>query len=494
MDLDKELIARIEKAQSEQLWIYDTNHSPIFCGYNEEERWRRLELAILSTAQVASATKGVRKHIRPYFDASFFQDKVWKMCIYIADKSIEAEMRRKIGEMYFGGEYFNFSYDHMKHYSARTEYLIFAHSVESNVPMAFVPPNSVIGEGLYAIADPDPWDIGILSSKMFAEWTKVIGSTDIYNGAGYFPYPPKQAGDDELMKPYIEPLCEMWRNGKTGEDPVALKKLNDYVDFLYLERCSGELNPKVDPASDRLNYLLALCDKRGALAKSEKEKADYNRQNILACPAVHRKSLPVFLAVLNNKKPVRPSDMGEYVVSSKYLEPYSAITRLTSKGMLRRVDTPRTFVDKNGRIQKTSYEATVDYMDFFVSWVNFYLPRDSEKRREVWQKAQSFGSEERNPLFPTLNEFKTLKVLWDIDKPLNKAHIKSHGGSPETIEKLLTKGLVEESVAYPGKYIPTISEVDFDTAAVREILSKITVDEKDMVISEIASLILMENH
>jgi len=36
--------------------------------------------------------------------------------------------------------------------------------------------------------------------------------------------------------------------------------------------------------------------------------------------------------------------------------------------------------------------------------------------------------------------------------------------------------------------------VDFDTAAVREILSKITVDEKDMVISEIASLILMENH
>ena len=116
--------------------------------------------------------------------------------------------------------------------------------------------------------------------------------------------------------------------------------------------------------------LLALCDKRGALAKSEKEKADYNRQNILACPAVHRKSLPVFLAVLNNKKPVRPSDMGEYVVSSKYLEPYSAITRLTSKGMLRRVDTPRTFVDKNGRIQNTSYEATVDYMDFFLSLIH----------------------------------------------------------------------------------------------------------------------------
>lgn len=70
-----------------------------------------------------------------------------------------------------------------------------------------------------------------------------------------------------------------------------------------------------------------------------------------------------------------------------------------------------------------------------------------------------------------MNEFKTLKVLWDIDKPLNKAHIKSHGGSPETIEKLLTKGLVEESVAYPGKYIPTISEV-FDTAAVGRYFQK----------------------
>ena len=108
----------------------------------------------------------------------------------------------------------------------------------------------------------------------------------------------------------------------------------------------------------------------------------------------------------------------------------------------------------------------------FVSWVNFYLPRDSEKRREVWQKHSLLDRKKETHCSTTLNEFKTLKVLWDIDKPLNKAHIKSHGGSPETIEKLLTKGLVEESVAYPGKYIPTISEVDFDTAAVREILSK----------------------
>lgn len=409
------------------------------------------------------------------------------MCFYIADKSIKADMRRKIGNLYFGGEFANFTYDPMKHHPARTEYLIFAGSAEaSTFAMALVPCNSVIGEGLCAIADPDPWDIGILASAMFAEWTKSIGGTSLY-ATEYFPFPPKREKDSELMEPYIAPLYAMWRAGKTQKISQALKKLNDYVDSLYLERCRAELDEEMNPTCDRPKFLLALCDKRGALAKAKKEIANYNRQNILAYPGVPRKALPLFIAVLNSKEPVRPSFLDKYVIAKGYAEPFGFCATLTSKGLLRKVDTPQTVIDKNGRKLNTLYEAVPDYMDFFMSWLECYLPAECEKRWEVWKKAQFPGTEERNPLFPEWNEYKSLKILWSENVPMTKTGLKSHGGIPDTLERLVKKGLVRVSVSKSRTYEPTMSEMDFDTIAVREIISKITVDEKDTVISEIES-------
>lgn len=482
--MNKKLEARILESKK-NLWTIDTDNNRTFDGINDGRYWVRRELAILSQEQIEAATRGVKKLIRPYYSKDYFQSREEKLCLYIAGKSIKPDMKKRIGEKYFNGKWSHYGYDFLKNYPAETEYLIFPHKVPhaaETIPLAFVPPNSVIGEGLYAIADPSPWEVVIISSALYMEWAKTVGSLDLSDGAAYFPFPAKQDGDCEAMEPYAAALRVIWESGQMDELPVVIKQLNDYVDSLYRERCSAELDKEIDP-TDRLRYLFALCDKRGAVAKAAKELEHYNRHNILAHPEVPPLTLPTMLAILNSEEPVHPSGLDEYNLS-RDCEPYGIFATLTRKGLVRRVDTPQTLIDKNGRKLNTLYEAVPDYVDFFVDWIELYLPADTMKRKEVWRLAQLPGSGERNPQFPTVNEYNTLKLLWNVGQPLSKKEIKEQGCVPGTGDSLMEKELVENAGSGSMRYQAAISELDFDGIAIREILSKIAADRAEKVIFE----------
>ena len=144
-------------------------------------------------------------------------------------------------------------------------------------------------------------------------------------------------------------------------------------------------------------------------------------------------------------------------------------------------------MDKNGKKRNTAYESDVEYTGFFVEWIKFYLPEDPEQRSRAWELAL-LPSKERNPQFPGGSEYKTLKILWSEEKPLMKKEIKAERGMPETIDRLLEKGLVEERKGQYRRYQPLLSEVDFHAAAIREILSRMD-ERKNAVISMVGQQI-----
>ena len=378
----------------------------------------------------------------------------------------------------------------MGRHPAEKEYLIIPHTIPaelSAVPLGFARTDAVIGTGLCAIADPTPWEIVILSSAFYAEWTKTVGNLRFYHKADYFPFPPRQQGDTEATEEFAVSLREIWGSGQMEKLPGVLEQLNDYVDSLYRERCRVELEKEIDP-TDRLHYLFAICDKRGAVAKAAKELEDYNRHNILAHPDVPPLTQPTMLAILNSKEPVHPTGLKECNISGS-CEPYGLFATLTRKGLVRRIDTPQTVIDKNGRKLNTLYAAVPDYTDFFVGWIYFYLPMNSAKQREVWQLAQLPGTGERNPQFPTVNEYKTLRSLWSADKPLSKKTVKERGCAPDALDRLLEKSLIEIAGTNPTRYRPALPESEFAVIAVREILSKLD-ERKAFVISKVNQRIM----
>ena len=487
--MNKNLKARITKSR-EELWAEDTNLSKVFHGLEREEYglWRRL--SIITKEQAETASRGVLKFIRPYYDKTYYQTHQKQWCVYINQRIHDQKKRERINQTYFNGEMGSGRYDMMKYHPAEKEYLVFPQTISAEmnaVPLGFIRTDAVTGTGLYVLADPTPWQIVILSSALYTEWAKTVGSLGFYNGAELFPFPPKQEGDTETIESYAASLREIWESGQTDKLPNVLNLLNDYVDSLYRERCSMELETEIDP-TDRLRYLFALCDKRGAVAKAAKELAEYNRRNILVHPDVPPFALPTMIAILHSKEPVHPTGLKEYKVS-RTLEPYGIFSALTEKGLLRRIDTPQTVIDKNGRKLNTLYAAVPDFTDFFVEWIHFYLPEDGAKRREAWRLARLPRTEERNPLFPALNEYKTLKILWGADMPLSRKEIKEQGCAPGTVDKLLEKNLVEIVGANPARYRSAVPELEFAVIAVREILSKMESAKRDKVISKMNELL-----
>ena len=488
MVMEKKLIERITRSHSE-LWRYDCNHLKVSSGLAASEYEFR-GMAVLSEEAAEKEAPAVKRLVKTCYERDYFQTRAAKKCIYMAGTPVAADLRRRIGMKYFRNPAGRGSrYDPLKRQAADNEYLIFPDTLPENargVPLALVSDGAVIGDGLWRVADPTLWDCGILASEVFAEWMKTVGSLGLYDCVCQFPFPPQREGDCEVMERFLNPLRRYWETGQEMGLSEALETLNGYVDSLYRERCPIDIQGEPSLPESRILYLLALRDKRGSAAKIAREGEAYNSRNVLAHPDVPRISLPTLLTILNSKEPVQPEKLGENLLS-RAQDPYGSLKTLVKKGYLRRVETERTTVDKNGKKRNTAYESDVEYTGFFVEWIKFYLPEDPEQRSRAWELAL-LPSKERNPQFPGGSEYKTLKILWSAEKPLMKKEIKAERGMPETIDRLLEKGLVEERKGQYRRYRPLLSEVDFHAAVIREILSRMD-ERKNAVISMVGQQI-----
>lgn len=261
--------------------------------------WKTPQLIVLGNkeqeTQIAKMLTGKDSSngaLLDYYDIDYFGDGQKKRCLY-RERRGSKTFRARLQEL-MPDRIIDFSNADLTLEPPRGtgDYLIYPTNVPRKypvLPVAFIPSDSIFGEGLCVICDTTELEYGVLSSGMFAAWVNnsrslrpldTPTSRNLYFAPKLFPWPLVPTAEETAeLKRCVARLCVLhgqireklsegnyeytYLGPRTPEMQTVLRELDSVIDGLY---------PGYQPGMDRYQYLRKFLAERRQRWEQEMER------------------------------------------------------------------------------------------------------------------------------------------------------------------------------------------------------------------------------